>query len=366
MPRFSNTRWAERRAAANLTTAREAFRVLRSNLAVAIAEVDNPCILVTSAAESEGKTSTCVALAESLAAVGSRVVVVDLDLRAPEIHRVLGGHNDYGVSDVLHGHRSVEQCLQRVQFLPDPNLPATGVYLLAAGPAVANPTELLSEPRLGRLLDSLATVADIVFLDSPPVLAVADTLVIGRLAAGAVLVVKAGVTPTPTVRRAKDALTRSQVRLLGVVLNKFDTRFAREDYEATLGYGSTNGLAPQPVLDPPPRRASESPVRSGPVVPPAVVVPPEAPARAADAPPPSRPSPTGGRRRRWPLALLAGIVLAGALGVGVAVAAAERRRHDPADEHAIHGEHHHLDDLGPDHRDRGRSGGRDDATGRPR
>src|SRR5581483_1764235 len=101
---------------------------------------------------------------------------------------------------------------------------------LAAGPRLANPTELLSTPRTAKLLESLSANADVVLIDAPPVLSVADTLVIGRLAAGAVLVVEAGRTPAPAAKRAKDALTRNQTRLLGVVLNKFRRKRAQSEY----------------------------------------------------------------------------------------------------------------------------------------
>jgi capsular exopolysaccharide synthesis family protein len=214
-------------------TATEAFRVLRANLLVAIAELDNPIVVVTSAYAREGKTSTCVNLAQSLAAAGPRVVLVDLDLRHPDSHRLLDAHNESGVSDVLLDRAKLEDCLQYVALAGEEGGRTVGLYFLATGPQVANPTELLATPRTGRLLESLAAQADIVLLDTPPVLPVADTLVIGRLAAGAVLVVEARRTPAPAAQRAKDALTRNQTRLLGVVLNKFQPKFA--------GYGSGEG-----------------------------------------------------------------------------------------------------------------------------
>ncbi len=218
-------------------TTREAFRVLRSNLMVAISDLDNPVVAVTSAYAREGKTSTCVNLAESLVAAGPRVVLVDLDLRNPDSHRLLGAHNEAGVSDVLLDRRPLEECLQYVELPADDAGRPTGMYFLSTGPQVSNPTELLSTARTGRLLEALAGQADIVLLDTPPVLPVADTLVIGRLTAGAVLVIEARRTPLPSAKRAKDALTRNQTRLLGVVLNKFQARYASYGYGDKYGYG---------------------------------------------------------------------------------------------------------------------------------
>jgi capsular exopolysaccharide synthesis family protein len=216
---------------------------MRSNLLVAISELANPVVIVTSAYAREGKTATTTNLAQSIAAAGPRVVLVDADLRNPDSYRILGAHNEYGLSDVLLDRRSLEESLQYVELASgDADQPA-GMYFLATGAPVANPTELLATPRTGRLLDGLARQADIVLLDTPPVLPVADTLVIGRLAAGAVLVVEARRTPGPAAKRAKDALTRNQTRLLGVVLNKFQPKYAGYGYGDSFGYGYASGYS---------------------------------------------------------------------------------------------------------------------------
>lgn len=211
----------------------EAFRVLRSNLLVAIDDLANPIVIVTSAKEGEGKTSTCVALARSLALAGPRVVLVDLDLRRPNAHRYLGVGNVPGCSEVLRDQQSLEDCIQYLSP-PDEAANANGLYFLPAGGESPNSTELLSSPRTGRLLDGLAGQADIVLIDTPPVLPVADTLVIGRLAAGAVLVVEARETPVDLVNRTKSALTRNRTRVLGVVLNKVREG---DDLATTYAYG---------------------------------------------------------------------------------------------------------------------------------
>jgi capsular exopolysaccharide synthesis family protein len=225
-----------------LRTASEAFRVVRSNLAVAIGDVDHPVVVVTSAYPNEGKTSTTVSLAYSFASAGQRVTLVDLDLRDPDAHRALHTHNEVGVSDVLVNNRDVDECIQHLEVGDEGSVLPVRISLLAAGPPVANPTELLSTTRTARLLERLAADADVVLLDAPPVLSVADTLVIGRHATGAVLVVEAGRTPAPAARRAKDALTRNQTRLLGVVLNKFKAKHAVTDEGESpysFAYGAT-------------------------------------------------------------------------------------------------------------------------------
>jgi len=217
---------------------REALRVLRSNLDSALRDLENPVVLVTSANEGEGKTSTCVPLAKSMAAAGTGVVLLELDLRNPGAHALLGVPNEVGAVDVLSGKATQEEALQYVQTAPN-----TGLWFMPTGTTVSNPTELLDTNRTVSLLNALANQADIVLVDTAPVLPVADTLVVGRLAAGALIVVEARRTPAPAVQRAKEMLMRNQTRILGLVLN----RLRPGDATYTYGYSFADAGA---VLNP--------------------------------------------------------------------------------------------------------------------
>lgn len=212
----------------------EPYRVVRSNLLVALADLERPTVIITSADAGEGKTATTAHLAASLASAGRRVVLVDFDLRHPDVHHWFGVENDRGVSDVLLERCSLDDALRFIDLSEDPRQATRGLYLLTTGPQVPNPAELLGAGRTARMLEALAGVADIVLIDTPPVLLVADTLVIGRMVAGAVLVVDTHRTPIPSVQQAKDALIRNQTRLLGLVLNKYNVRHG-EPY--AYGYG---------------------------------------------------------------------------------------------------------------------------------
>jgi capsular exopolysaccharide synthesis family protein len=223
-------RWGRKSPTAPRVVRDEAMRVMRTNLLVALEDLDSRVVVVTSSFQGEGKTSTCVGLARSLVAAGQRVVVVDLDLRHPDAGQQLGCRPGPGASEVLQGRVAAQDALQRVTDPYDRPL-----YVLPAGAPVPNPAELLSADRAGRLLGSISAQASIVLIDSPPVLPVADTLVIGRLAAGAILVVEAGRTPVAACQRAKDSLIRNQCRLLGVALNRMESTSADEGY----GYGET-------------------------------------------------------------------------------------------------------------------------------
>lgn len=222
----------------------EAIRILRSNLTVSLSDIHRPIVIVTSSNPGEGKTALSAKLALSFAEAGQRVVLVDFDLRNATAHRMLNTHNDYGVTDVLLGKRKLQDSIQHLELRSAPESGMKSVYFLAAGPTIPNPTELLGSARTDRLLDSLSLQSDLVLLDAPPVLPVADTLVVGRMASGAVLVVETRTTAYGAVQKAKDRLIRNQTRLLGVVLNKFQARDADLSYGYRYGYGlPTRGAA---------------------------------------------------------------------------------------------------------------------------
>lgn len=233
----------------NDTEVEEVYRILRANLRVAMADLERPTVLFTSARAGEGKTSTVVNLARVMALAGQRVVVVDLDLRQPDIHNAFGLSNERGAADVLRRRADLGDCMQYLAIDQPPDQPERGLYVLPSGPVPGDPSELLGARRTADLLEVLAEEADVVLIDSAPVLPVADTLVLGRLAAGAVLVVEARRTPVPVVNRAKDTLIRNRTRLLGVVVNKFHPQDARGiDDSHGYGYGATYG----PITEPEP------------------------------------------------------------------------------------------------------------------
>jgi capsular exopolysaccharide synthesis family protein len=209
----------------------EVFRLLRSNLLVALEELERPTVIVTSAMPDEGKTTICSHLAVSLAQAGLRVVAIDVDFRHANLHTLFGASNEAGLSDVLQEGLVAEEVLQYCVVGPG----EMGLYVLPTGRGVPNPTELLGSGRMARLLESMAFQADVVLLDTPPVLPVADALVLGRMAAGAILVVESRRTPITALQKAKDALTRNQTRLLGIVLNKVQPR---DLGQSTYGYGA--------------------------------------------------------------------------------------------------------------------------------
>jgi capsular exopolysaccharide synthesis family protein len=235
----------------------ESFRVVRSSLEFATADLPSRTILVTSAASGEGKTSTCSGLAIALANAGRRVVAVDLDLRRPDLNTRLNGHDEFGATDVLLERRTLNECLQFVPTGGTLGQTRQGLYLLASGAPVDNPAELLGTYRTRTLIGALRETADIVLFDTPPVLAVADALVVGKVVAGAVMVVEAGRTTYPEVERAHETLTRSGVKVIGIILNKLSPKSGGYGYanrylgeraaDEVSGNGSSDATEPEPA-----------------------------------------------------------------------------------------------------------------------
>jgi capsular exopolysaccharide synthesis family protein len=215
-------------------TGNEAFRVVRTNLELVLLNLKPATIMVTSAHAGEGKTAICAQLARSFAEAGRRVVALDLDLREPDLHNWFETDNVPGATDVLTERCRLEEAVRYIEVESMSGTSTHALNVLSAGTPVPNPTELLGTGRMGRLLEALVRQADVVLIDTPPVLPVADTLVIARRVGGALLVVDDD-TPLESARAVKDALTRNQANVLGVVLNRFRHR--------GVGYGYGDPLA---------------------------------------------------------------------------------------------------------------------------
>lgn len=221
-------RWRRRSAERDLD---EAYRTLRASTAAVLAEEPHPVLMVASPNSGEGRTFTSVHLAAAFALSGRRTVLADFDLRRPDAHRPVGGHNDFGVLDVLEGRRTLQESLQTVEL---PSIRPVAVGFLAAGRSGSDPGTVLDQGAVSELLAELAARSDMVVLDTAPVLAVADALVLGRFVSGALLVAAFGATRFPDLERTRDLLIRNRTTITGVVLNK-----------APGGYGSSRDGADQ-------------------------------------------------------------------------------------------------------------------------
>ncbi len=192
----------------------ECSRTIRTNLL--FMSHDNPArrILVTSSGPEEGKSTTTINLAVTMAQSGARTLVIDTDMRRPRLHKSFRLDNDVGISTLILGEATVKQAA-RPTGVP-------GLDVITCGPIPPNPAELLHTDAFKRLLDELQERYDRIILDSPPVAAVADALVIAGMVDATVLVVQAGRTTWQAAVEARRRLESVRGRIFGVVLNGID------------------------------------------------------------------------------------------------------------------------------------------------
>jgi capsular exopolysaccharide synthesis family protein len=201
----------------------EAFRQLRTNLQ--FIDIDNPrkVILVTSAMPSEGKTTTLINLALAISTTGSKVLVVEADLRRPRLSDLLGVERMIGLTSVLSGRIDVAQAIQAWG--------RSTVDILASGPLPPNPSELLASRHMKMLLERLRISYDVILIDTPPLLPVTDSAALAPSTDGAVMICRFNQTTAAQVESARAALDAVSAPLLGTVLtmlpNKGPHAYAR-------------------------------------------------------------------------------------------------------------------------------------------
>ncbi len=206
----------------------EAFRVLRTNLQFADLDAHRQTILVTSSVPNEGKTFVATNLAISLAKAGRSVLLVDADMRNPNVGKLLGLENTVGMITVLLGRAGIEQAVQ-------PHV--SGVNFLGTGPRPPNPAEVLDTQAMRDLLGKLRSSYDVVIVDAPPLLPVADAAILLTEVDGALLLVRHGST---TRSQLKHAVSRVQVvggRLFGTIVNAAPSRGISSYGYGYYGYG---------------------------------------------------------------------------------------------------------------------------------
>ncbi len=195
----------------------EAFRALRTSLLLSQADHPPQVILMTSALPREGKTTAAVNLAVTLAQLGDKTLLIDADLRKPGINRALslvdGKHA--GLSSYLAGVSSLD-------LITVPHPVITNLSAIPTGPIPPNPADLLSSRRLTELIAELRSRYKFVVIDSPPIMAATDAVILSVLVDGVLLVVRSGETPKEAFTRTRDLLAGVKCHMLGVVLNAVD------------------------------------------------------------------------------------------------------------------------------------------------
>ncbi|WP_239015067.1 GumC family protein [Archangium violaceum] len=210
--------------------AAEMCRAIRTNLLFMSPDKPFRSVVVSSAGPSEGKSTVVINLGMVMAQTGTRVLLMDTDMRRPRLHKAFGIPDDVGVSSLVVGEGSLERAIKSTDV---PNL-----FVLPCGPIPPNPAELLHSRAFSELLDELRERFDCILLDSPPLGPVSDALVLSKQTDGILLVLKAGSTHRDHAKRAIRALRDVKARVIGALLNDADGKNGRYDYQTYKYYGS--------------------------------------------------------------------------------------------------------------------------------
>jgi capsular exopolysaccharide synthesis family protein len=221
------------------STVAEAYRSVRTALQFSTAEGAPKRLVVTSTTRNEGKSTTSLALAINFAQMGQRVLLIDADMRNPTIHKLLGIGNDFGLSNLLSSDNRGDKMITPTSV---PNL-----SVLTAGPIPPNPVDLLTGPKLLLLLNITAALGiDYVIVDAPPMLGLADAVVLGNQLQNVLYVVQASSTRKAQIKNALRRLRQGGLVPRGVVLTQTLQHALPQDYESYYGYGADGPAAALP------------------------------------------------------------------------------------------------------------------------
>lgn len=216
------------------STMAEAYRSVRTALQFSTAEGAPKRLVITSTTRNEGKSTTSLALAINFAQMGQRVLLIDGDMRNPTIHKLLGIPNDFGLSNLLSSDNRGDKMITPTVV---PNL-----SVLTAGPIPPNPVDLLTGPKLLLLLNITAALGiDYVIVDAPPMLGLADSVVLGNQLQNILYVVQASSTRKTQIKNALRRLRQAGLVPRGVVLTQTLQHAMPQDYESYYGYGAEPG-----------------------------------------------------------------------------------------------------------------------------
>lgn len=190
----------------------EQYRTVRTNLQFAVAG-DQPLrsMTVVSSGPGEGKSTSAANLAVVFAQAGRKVLLVDADMRKATVHKTFGLSNEMGLSNLVSGQQAASLVIQATDV--------NNLSIITSGPTPPNPAELLNSRRMNVLMEELYQTFDLIVFDLPPVMTVADGLIMASKTDGTVLVVREGVTRKDSVLEAKNRLLQAKARILGVIYN---------------------------------------------------------------------------------------------------------------------------------------------------
>lgn len=210
----------------------EAYKTLRANIQFTSVGRQVKKIIFTSANPMEGKTSVSVNLAITLGQAGSKVLLIDSNLRKPRVHKILNIHSSPGLTNVLVKATDIKSAIRKIENC--------NIDVLTCGPIPPNPSELLGSKEMQQLLESVEQEYDFIILDTPPAMFMSDAAVLSKYADGVVIVILQGSTTFDMVEKVKENLENAGAKLLGCVLNDVKMEEgSRYHYKSKYGYYNT-------------------------------------------------------------------------------------------------------------------------------
>ena len=219
IPRFENNATRLVILDSHRSHAAEAFRTLRSSLKFAGLGKPLKTILITSPEPSEGKSTVSANLAVAFAQAGQKTLIIDADLRRPRVHENFNLDREVGLTTLLVGEASMEEVIKQTGI--------DNLYAITCGPIPPNPAELLESERMREVLEELKQKFDIIIVDSPLVMGMADSVILSSICDGTLIVTRYNVTSRSALNQARRMLENVKANILGAVLNEMDVRRAR-------------------------------------------------------------------------------------------------------------------------------------------
>lgn len=189
----------------------EQYRTIRTNIQFSTVDNEIRTLMITSSGPGEGKSTTTANLATVFAQQGNRVLLVDADMRKPTVHYTFSITNTFGLTSVLTKQSNLSEAATQID--------TSNLFVLPCGPIPPNPSELISSRAMDEFIESALNEFDLILFDTPPVLVVTDAQLLANKCDGTVLVTSSGFTEKENALKAKDQLTNSKAKLLGVILN---------------------------------------------------------------------------------------------------------------------------------------------------
>lgn len=202
----------------------EQFRMVRTNLEFSIVDKDLKSLVVTSLAPNAGKSTVSSNLAATFAAQGKKVLLVDMDMRKPTVHKIFKLNNSEGLSTLINSKEAVIS-----QYVTAGDY--ENIFVLTSGPTPPNPAELISSKRMEQLIEEMEQAFDLVIFDTPPLLAVADSQIVSGKVDGTLFIMRKGVDTKEQIQTAVERMESVNANVLGVIFNRIEANDDSYYYE---------------------------------------------------------------------------------------------------------------------------------------